>query len=515
MSPRAAAARIARAEWPDLARLAGAVVLLGVLGGLAGVYPVAFALFIVPLTVVALLDSRAAVVLVALSCAVVALGSVDAGFNLIPAYPLIGAGVAGAVLRREWRGGQWVLADVLLGAFLLVALAVSVGNLGVVPRTRIVDATGVNGPELRSVAQMLALLVMGCLYLLMRLAIRTERDVAAVVRGLVVGAGFVAAYAAYQVVGRELLDLPYTFLNTRRDASTVPVDSAYVRVNSTLTEASPLAQFMTILLFVGAVWTVSARRRPAWIGRRGALTVALIAFGVIVATLSKSAWVAVALCAPGLLLAFDRAALLRHRRWLLAGGIAFLAMFAFVFGVRGGFADPSSIIERERYVRAGYWRAAVAMVQDRPLGIGVGNYAFYYPLYLPLDGSYEQQAGVADGHNIVLEAAAEAGVLGGLLLAGFLVVVGGQALVVGRRHRRTPQGAMTIGLATAFAAGVTMHMTYSYFYFPFEWVLTGLLVSSTALLEPATVALRDPRDHLLATARSSTPASASPAAAHE
>ena len=72
-------------------------------------------------------------------------------------------------------------------------------------------------------------------------------------------------------------------------------------------------------------------------------------------------------------------------------------------------------------VRAGYWRTALSMIADRPLGVGLRNFGDHYALY-KTPAAWE----VREAHNVFLSLAAEAGIAAVvalvLLILGFLRV---------------------------------------------------------------------------------------------
>jgi putative inorganic carbon (HCO3(-)) transporter len=476
-------ARIARAEWRSLALLVAIAAAVGTVAGLVGLYRIAFVVGLAPFVVIAYRNLAAGCVLIVLSSPVVALGSISVGFHLLPCYLFVAAALAGLVLRGELRSFAPRTWDWLLFAFLLVAATISVANVGALPHTTVLAATGANSPHLRSLAQMAAIALMAALYLVLRVHLVGSERLEVLVRALLVATGFVALYAAYQFFGRKL-GLPYTFVNVRRPLTVLPRDSTYLRVNSTLTEASPLAQYMITGLLLGLVWLRSPASRPGWISRRASALLTAGAVAVMAATLSVAGGVACALYAPIVLA-------LGGRRWrrriavatacvLVAGIVIVLPHY------RGGGSDPRDVVKAERYVREGFWRAAVNLTKDHPFGVGVGNFPFYYPLYAPLAGRYEYQVAVSDAHNVFLDVAAETGVVGFLLFVSFYVSMFVAALrSVLRAGRRLVGGALpNIGLvlSMSFVAGATMHLTYSYPYYPFEWVLAGMVGSLPLLL---------------------------------
>src|SRR3954451_2383492 len=284
--------RIELAGWIDLTKLVAALVAVGVVSAAAGLYLFGFLLAIAPLGLLAFRNSRVACVLVALTSPLVSIGAVDVGFHLLPVDVLIACGLAGAVLRREWRGVRIHPVDFALAGFALFAVIVSAATFETAPEATVVGATGVNGPDLRSPAQLAALLLMMGVYVLFRLGIREREAIAAPVRGLVVSFAFAAVSGLYQFLARAT-GLPFAYVNDRRTLEEVlPQAGARlpIRINSTLPEASPFASFAFIVLALGAALLLvrdwKFMRRPA---ARG---LTLLALAILVITLSKAAIIA-------------------------------------------------------------------------------------------------------------------------------------------------------------------------------------------------------------------------------
>jgi O-antigen ligase len=477
------AERIAKAEWLPLATLVAIAVAVGAVAGLAGLYRVAFVVGLAPLVLVSFRNLAAGCVLIVLSSPVVSLGSIDAGFHLLPCYLFIAGALAGLVVRGELRRFEPRAWDWLLLAFLLVAATVSVANIGTVPRTTVLAATGANGPQLRSFAQLLAITAMAGLYLVLRTHLVNSERLEPLVRALLVATGFVGLYAGYQLIGNEL-DLPYTFVNVRRPLSSLPGPGHFLRINSTLTEAPPLAQYVLTGLFLGIAWLCSPAARPRWMSLPGTGLLVAGTAAVVGFSLSVAAWIACALYAPVVLA-------LSARRWrgriaLAAGAVLVLVVLVVLPRYRGGDAGAADIVHSQRYVREGFWTAALHAASDHPFGVGVGNFPFYYPLYAPLAGRYEYQVGLADAHNVFLDVAAETGIAGLVLFVGFFAALfyAGirYAVAAGRRMAGGAMPNIAIALTASLAAGATMHLTYSYPYYPFEWVLAGIVGSVPVLL---------------------------------
>lgn len=159
------------------------------------------------------------------------------------------------------------------------------------------------------------------------------------------------------------------------------------------------------------------------------LLLLLVAYCLLL-TKSRTAWVGLA--AGGLVLVGNH--LLRwlreSPRRVLIAALAPLLLVIVVL-VTGGI-DREVLTEAPKSLayRLEYWEGSVRVISDRPLlGTGPGNFRQHY-LAHKLEGSSEE---IADPHNFVLEATANAGLLG---LAGLLACVG---LLIRRRPHSDPQ----------------------------------------------------------------------------
>jgi len=90
-------------------------------------------------------------------------------------------------------------------------------------------------------------------------------------------------------------------------------------------------------------------------------------------------------------------------------------------------------LNRDPYAweRIGIWKSSLKMVKGYPLGVGLGNYRFYYhrypePLKLVKFGRYGKEASQA--HNEFLNFACEASLLSPLILFGFWALILGKAV---------------------------------------------------------------------------------------
>jgi UDP-GlcNAc:undecaprenyl-phosphate GlcNAc-1-phosphate transferase len=138
--------------------------------------------------------------------------------------------------------------------------------------------------------------------------------------------------------------------------------------------------------------------------------------------------------------------------------------------------------------RYDYWRIAWRVWSDHPLlGVGAGNYARSY---------YEQRATTEDieqPHSVELQALSELGLVGALLLSGFIVGVFWGAVRMRAAARRSPLlRALTVGGLGAFTAWLAQTSV--------DWM--HLLPGLTAIALIAAAALIFTRNRAGATARS-------------
>lgn len=478
MRPAAFPGVQAEAHFAELLRWFAGAAVIAIVFGLLGLYPLAFAGLVVYACLVACRSTRAACVAVALLSPIMAVGSLDVGFNMIPLYPVVLVGLLGALWRREYRAVRVRPPDVALGLFALMAVLITVATFGTAPEGGVLGATGVNGPTLRPVAQLGLLMTMFGVYALFRMGAQEPAVYRSSLRALAASFCVVAAYGAYQVVAR-LGDLPYAYVNDRRETVDLPQGQTYIRISSTLTEASPLAAFTICILLLSMAALLAGRGKGAtWRERRRPLLLSLAAVAIIVATMSKAAMLAVLLAAPLLLTA--RAIHVRLRTVIPVGvGFALLILGVVALRYPDFLTSPGLAFDSERFVRVGYWLAAVDMSAAHPFGVGTGNFAFFYPDYAEITPSYEYYSRITDAHSWFLEAFAETGILGGSAFLAFVLTLVVSGLRTGR-STVADWGPSLTALTVAFVVFSLMHLTYSVFYYPYEWVVAGLIVARVA-----------------------------------
>jgi probable O-glycosylation ligase (exosortase A-associated) len=148
---------------------------------------------------------------------------------------------------------------------------------------------------------------------------------------------------------------------------------------------------------------------------------------VAYASLPLTAFAAVSTFSRGGFLALGAGALtwvlLQRRRlvWLALAGTLVSAAIA-IAPIPEGYADRLKTIETYNEVgetsalsRLYFWRVALRMTADHPLGIGLRNFEATYDLYDDTDGLYGHNRSVHSSH---LQALVEAGIGGGIAYAG-------------------------------------------------------------------------------------------------
>ncbi len=127
-----------------------------------------------------------------------------------------------------------------------------------------------------------------------------------------------------------------------------------------------------------------------------------------------------------------------------------------------------------------YWANTVDIVADFPVfGTGLGTFASAY-------NAYETRAGgemaLVHAHNEYLEAAAELGVAGALILIGGLLYLGVQAYLVWRQRRNAQARALALGgLASLAGAGVHAFTDFN-LHIPANMVLFTVVLGLTVVM---------------------------------
>lgn len=106
----------------------------------------------------------------------------------------------------------------------------------------------------------------------------------------------------------------------------------------------------------------------------------------------------------------------------------------------------------ERYSRRELWQTTMQIVKDHPiLGVGLGAYQFAYPRYDQGSGFFRTE----QSHNDYLQILADTGVIGGLVLLAFVVLLFARSFAA-MQTRDLVQRAISLG-ALAGCFGIAVH----------------------------------------------------------
>lgn len=136
-----------------------------------------------------------------------------------------------------------------------------------------------------------------------------------------------------------------------------------------------------------------------------------------------------------------------------------------------GSAENSDLSKAQTFesARGAIWRDTWMIIRAHPvLGAGVGAYETAYHMYAPGD---DDRSGIAaQAHNDYLQVLADAGVIGGVFLLWFLIVVLRGILAVSRE--RDP---LLAGVALGCSGGILGMLVHSFFDFNLQLVSHALL----------------------------------------
>lgn len=211
-------------------------------------------------------------------------------------------------------------------------------------------------------------------------------------------------------------------------------------------------------LAMGRVWPLAAalawaawRQQQRWVALAFTLCAAL-AFAALGVSFSRGAYLG-ALVAAGVLLLFTVAP--RYRRLLLIGGSVGLVLGTMMITTLG--IERLSLLTGSSAIRLSTWRAALAMLLDHPLGIGLDQFLLVYQRYIDPALRDTNEIYTAHPHNVILDLWLRGGplLLLGLSWATWRIV---------RAPLAQPHSTLAIG-AAATIAGALMHGLVDAFYF--------------------------------------------------
>ncbi len=250
-------------------------------------------------------------------------------------------------------------------------------------------------------------------FLVIRTAIQAQRlTTQALIRVLLGSGATVAGLGLLQFVGLDLVP----WLGSKRAFS-----DNIVAVDNVRRVASVYGHPNNLGLFLERVWPFALLSVvvPAWRTRWSWPVLALCAIGLVL-SFSRGAWLAAVLASALLVLVSQGAKLLRQKPWLMlvavSAGLAVAAGALLARGTNVGSLDA----------RVLFWHESLTWLQQRPWGLGLGQFYFYHnPEYghsiidPSLIGTSEQYA--AHPHNLFLDLWLNLGPWG-LMVVGVLVV---------------------------------------------------------------------------------------------
>ena len=176
-----------------------------------------------------------------------------------------------------------------------------------------------------------------------------------------------------------------------------------------------LAGVMIMYLLIGTAQNIS----PRWLSRMFWAAVPLTAM-TVVSTFSRAGFLALMVSLVVYLL------LQRRRLVLLLAMVVLVPLGALVIPIPAGYVDRLRTITRYEEIqetsalsRLNFWRVALKIASERPLGIGLWNFESVYDSYDATDGLYGRRRAV---HNSFLQALVETGWIGGVFFAGMFAV---------------------------------------------------------------------------------------------
>jgi O-antigen ligase len=234
----------------------------------------------------------------------------------------------------------------------------------------------------------------------------------------------VATIGLLQFVG---LDLVWMFGSKQVATTSVVAEPGLWRVTSVYGSPNNLG------LYLGRVWPLAVVMlvhswQPNPIGMRRhwwricffAVVTGLCLIGLVV-SFSRGAWLGVG--AALFVLVFPHLGWHKGRRWMfgyIALGAALIAIIGLALSLRGGLISANPLM------RLSFWREALLLIQQHPLGIGLDQFFYYHnPIYgrsllTPLElASVDPTA--AHPHNLILDIWLRLGPLGFVAFAWLIL----------------------------------------------------------------------------------------------
>lgn len=247
-----------------------------------------------------------------------------------------------------------------------------------------------------------------------------------------------------------------------------------------------LGTFAGLLLFVGFGLALGARTRL----ERAVGTLCLLsATGALLITLSRGAWIGAAL---GLVVLVVLSPLARRVVPAVLAGVGVLVPLVLLVAAPQLLtvlaARAAALLELDSNpddARTLIYQEAVRQIVDRPwTGQGPGN----YPLVMETAESVAPAVSVLHAHNVLLQAAAEAGIPAAVVLVVFTLSVARHVLLA-RTRLPAPERDLMIGLACGLVVLVGQGLADFTLGNPtllfLAWTTVGFLFAATTLPSPA------------------------------
>src|SRR5206468_3844093 len=98
----------------------------------------------------------------------------------------------------------------------------------------------------------------------------------------------------------------------------------------------------------------------------------------------------------------------------------------------------------ERFRRPDIWDSTIQIIKDHPLaGVGLGAYQFAYPRYDKSSGTQR----VEQSHNDYLQVLSDAGLVGGVIMLAFIILLFARGFAAAETHDREKR-AIVLGALT-------------------------------------------------------------------
>jgi hypothetical protein len=354
-------------------------------------------------------------------------------------------------------------------------------------------------PWLKSIKRLIGLTAMILIYFAIITFVNTEERFYKCINIYIVSAIFVSILGIYQFLSIYFnLNLPFERLPIINPSlggglSAVGFWEGFPRVSSTLIEPAYFGNYLVTvipILLAGLIYKQSYFTKS----KVSYIFLVFIFFIALIITFSRAPYIGIVIGALILLVVPLRynflLAFSKFIKFMFAAG-AGLLFLSFVIG-----KNIFSIILRRYfsiqifYDLSTHERATMIITQlnifkEFPiLGVGLGNFGFYYSNFKPSWGYAVAESGRSflPTQNIYGEIIAETGILGILSFCLILLLVVIIGLKTFKYSKSSFYKATSLGLVSGFVGYMaTMFAVGDFYNFPFMWVLMGLIVAQNRI----------------------------------